>query len=532
MDTIIYVRWSRPEQGRGSSMKRQIEDCRRHAAMKGWNVIAELVDEGISAFTGKNARTGALARFVNDVEDGLHPNGVILLTEKLDRLSRLEPTHVVSWMTRVTDAGVVVCTVDGDRRYERGNLQVYEIIEIVVKAQVGWEESQKKSDRLAAAWRIKRDKVMDGQSIVMTRRAPAWLRVAGSPPAFQVIEDRAAIVRRIFEETAEGFGKHTIAKRLNQEGVGTFGRAAGWHSSYIQKILTSTTVLGEMQTGRKARGAPRELVGDPIQNYYPAVVDADLYARAHHSMAGRSRRVGGKGRRLVNIFSGLGRCDACQSIMTFRGKGLKLRATGEWVNEDYLVCDSYQRGRGCTNKHHYNYSLWESGILDAVLQKAIGDEHFASKRDVRALEVELAETVRRLDEAKRKGAIALDAYFEKPRPERKLALEKLETEADECEAAIISLRKRILDARGVVTPEEHQRRIHDLHAQMEDDNEDLRFAARSKVMEALHELTQVISFGPGAAAARLRTKGGDEVSMEPDPDSGPRDFTYSFTWGA
>ncbi len=514
MDAVIYVRWSSAEQSRGSSRERQLEDCRRHADAKGWKVVAELVDEGVSAFKGRHASSGELGRFVADVETGAYPNGVVLVAEKLDRLSREEPGRVFTWMMRVTEAGVVVATVDGDRQYRRGQFDMAGIIEVVVKAQLAHEESQKKADRLAAAWHRKRKRLADGEQLVLTRRAPAWLTVEGSPPAFVLIEERADVVRRIFEETVAGYGKHSIARRLNQEGVATFGRASGWHPSYIQKILANPAVLGEMQPGRKPRGAARELVGDPVDGYYPAVVDADLHARALRSMAGRSRRVGGRGRRLVNIFSGIAECSQCGDKMTFRGKGVKVRANGEAVREDYLVCDNYQRGRGCTNKQHFNYVGWETAILNAVLSKAMGDEHFASRKEVRELEVEQAELVRQRDAAVRKADAALSLYLETTRDEAKAAWSSLTAETDECEAALAIIRKRITAARGVVSPAEHKQRIADLFDEMEDENEDVRFEARSRVMEAVHELIATVSFNRSPLSVEVTTKSRLGIGIE------------------
>ena len=94
MDCVIYMRWSSTEQAKGSSLERQLEDCRHHADQNDWTVIDELVDDGISAFKGEHASSGALGRFVNDVQAGRYPDGVILLCEKLDRLSRQEPGKV------------------------------------------------------------------------------------------------------------------------------------------------------------------------------------------------------------------------------------------------------------------------------------------------------------------------------------------------------------------------------------------------------------------------------------------------------
>ena len=128
MDCVIYIRWSSAEQAKGSSLERQRQDCRQHAADNGWRVVDELVDDGISAFKGEHASTGALGDFVASVDAGRFPDGVILLCEKIDRLSRQEPGKVFLWMMNLTEAGVVVATVDGSRRYSKGNFDMASII--------------------------------------------------------------------------------------------------------------------------------------------------------------------------------------------------------------------------------------------------------------------------------------------------------------------------------------------------------------------------------------------------------------------
>lgn len=167
MDCVIYMRWSSAEQGKGSTLERQRSDCRKHAAESGWNIHSELVDDGISAFKGDHVNHGALGRFVGDVRDGRFPDGVVLLCEKLDRLSRQEPGRVFLWMMELADAGVIVATVDGQRQYSKGNFDMAAIIEVVVKAQLSHEESEKKSQRLAAAWAAKRRRLEEGESFVV-----------------------------------------------------------------------------------------------------------------------------------------------------------------------------------------------------------------------------------------------------------------------------------------------------------------------------------------------------------------------------
>jgi DNA invertase Pin-like site-specific DNA recombinase len=513
MDAVIYIRWSSAEQGKGSSLERQREECRALAARKGWNVVAELVDDGVSAFKGRHAVVGELGRFVADVEAGAYPDGVVLLTEKLDRLSREKAKKVFSWVVDITDLGVVVATVHGDRRYAKDNLDMASIIEVVVKAELANEESEKKSSRLAAAWASKRRKLADGETQVLTRRAPAWLAVEGTPARFVPIPERVAVVRRIFEETVAGLGKQSIARGLNLDGIPTFGRASGWHPSYIQKILTSPAVLGEFQLGRKARGEPRQSIGDPIQGYYPRIIDEDLYARALNSISGRSRRVGGRGRRLVNLFGGLAVCGACGSKMTFRGKGKKVRADGSIVNEDYLICDGYQRGLGCQNGRHFNYAVWEDGILDAILYDAMEDRHFSSPEIIRPLEIQLAERIRKRTNDRERAETALALYVETNRPEVKARWMAITQGIDELDASIVELERRIKEARGTATPAQHRRRIQKLRGTLYDEDERIRFEARSLVMEAAHGLVERMAFSCEHPFVVITTKSGVEMHV-------------------
>lgn len=513
MDAVIYMRWSSATQAGGSTLERQRDDCRRHAKAKGWNVVAELVDDGVSAFKGRQSSVGELGRFVSEVEAGAYPGGVVLLTEKLDRLSREHAKTVFAWMLRVTELGVVVATVEGDRRYDRDNLDMATIIEVVVKAQLANEESGKKSERVAKGWASKRRRLAEGEDVVLTRRAPAWLKVEGTPRRFVVIEERAAIVRRIFHETIAGLGKHHIARNLNRDGVPTFGRAAGWHASYVQKLLKSPAVLGEFQPGTKPRGEARREAGDAIADYYPRIVDADLHANAMRSMASRQRRVAGRGRRLVNLFSGLIVCHACGARMTFRSKGRKLRADGTTVSEDYLICDGYQRGLGCENGFHFNYAVWESGILDAILLDAMEDRHFASPEAIRPLEIELAERRRRRAMNKEQAANALRLFIESDRPEVKAMWLALTEKVDEHDVVIADLRRRIRDARGAVSPEEHRRRIFALRETLEDADEQIRFETRSRIREAAHELVETMAFRSDPLGVDIRTKGGVDMEL-------------------
>ena len=60
--------------------------------------------------------------------------------------------------------------------------------------------------------------------------------VSGSH-SYEVLEKRAAIVKRIFEEAAAGIGSYSITRRLNEQKAQPIARSKGWQTSYVSKIL-------------------------------------------------------------------------------------------------------------------------------------------------------------------------------------------------------------------------------------------------------------------------------------------------------
>jgi DNA invertase Pin-like site-specific DNA recombinase len=74
-----------------------------------------------------------------------------------------------------------------------------------------WEESDVKSRRIAAAWSDKRKRAA----------VPAWLRLNADRTGFDAIEERAELIRRIFQMAIDGYGIKSTAVCLNKERVDT-----------------------------------------------------------------------------------------------------------------------------------------------------------------------------------------------------------------------------------------------------------------------------------------------------------------------
>jgi DNA invertase Pin-like site-specific DNA recombinase len=492
MEAYIYARFSTLEQAKGSSLARQLNDCRSFCDRMGWTRAQdrELVDEGRSAFDGANRADGScLAVFERDAEAGVLPVSTVLVVERLDRLSRQSAVDVFRLVSRLTDLGVVIATVDGERIYRKGSFEFMSLIELIMKAQVSHEESEKKSQRLSAAWARKRERAFGGDKTALTRRCPAWIGVDEQSGRYVLLDDRADVVRRIFHLTTSGQGKHLIARTLNREGIRPWGRGDGWHPSYIQKILTSRTVLGEMQAHRKVAGK-RVVEGEPIQNYYPSVVDESTFERAQADRASRAGMRGRRGKRISNLFSGIARCGSCGGSMTFRNKGKE--------GEQYLVCDAGLRGRACDYTVHFNYPALEAAVIDQTLHLALTDRHFQAPETVREVETELAEKRRWLAdvEGRRRRLVDLLSRIEDPEVERQLS--ELHALAITNKVDVAEAERRLTFAKGERSPSENLARIRALTAAINSEDEMEGVVARGTVQQALRSVIGSIICDPAA----------------------------------
>src|SRR6267142_3435459 len=211
-----YVRMSTDLQLKGDSLRRQREASRKYAKAHELELVedVDLHDIGVSAYRGKNLASGAFGRFLEAVRDGKIDEGSYLLVESFDRLSRQEPMAALEPFLEIIRRGLVLVTLDDERVFRRGEVKFEDLIISIAKMSRANEESVRKSDRLAEAWKEKRAGI--GQK-KLTARCPSWLSLRSDRRGFDLIEDRAAVVRRIFDEAASGIGTYTIVRRLNED---------------------------------------------------------------------------------------------------------------------------------------------------------------------------------------------------------------------------------------------------------------------------------------------------------------------------
>jgi DNA invertase Pin-like site-specific DNA recombinase len=341
-----YTRFSTMEQRKGKSLERQIEASALWCKQKSVELDTELTlhDEGVSAFRGKNADTGALGAFLKAVHAGSVPRGSYLLVETFDRMSRESAYDAQVTLQSIINAGVTVVTLLDGKEYSVQILRAdpLALIYAILLMSRSHEESATKSKRIGDAWRRKRRDIHKG--ITLTAQTPGWIELDEHRKP-RLIARRAKLVQRMFQMFLEGTGKAGIASKFNQEKMPTFRGGRFWVGPYVYTVLTNPAVCGDFQPHREdtsKRTRTRIPDGPPIPNYYPSVIDRKMFDRAQKLILEQGGKwpVPRKGRTAIrNVLAGLARCSSCegpvQRLMKAKDK------------ECLFVCDRARHGAGC-----------------------------------------------------------------------------------------------------------------------------------------------------------------------------------------
>jgi hypothetical protein len=271
------------------------------------------------------------------------PAGSWLIVESLDRISRQVARKAVRTIEDIVEAGITVVDLsDGGREYSTATLDSDGMLfmMMVLRFIRSNEESTLKGARVASAYAQKRktfasDKALDKP---YTRRLPAWIRWDDEAKAYALIEDRADLLRRMFQLTDEGWGQHRIAAWLNETGVETWGaggwKAKYWHRSYVRKLLSNKAAIGtfiphrvpKVTAGTKRVRTPL----DAILNRFPAAIEKELFERVASRLSTTAARGKNTAAAPRSIFAGIMKCRHCMGTVTRVTKG----------DHVYLVCSA------------------------------------------------------------------------------------------------------------------------------------------------------------------------------------------------
>ncbi len=362
---VIYARVSTEDQGKGFSIPTQIAACQKLAEHEGYSVPDThlLVDEGISGTTMDRPGLRRLRELVNTKAI------TAAIVYDPDRLSR-NLGHQLLLAEEFEQAGVKLLIVSHPMEH----------------GPEGWLFFQMRG----ALAEYERAKMLERTRRGLLGRAKAGYVSGGAVPFgyryvqvehgghFELDEEEAAVVRRIFQLSLEGLPTRAIARVLTKERVLTkrdrHPRSPGWklagvgqwNPSTIHGILVNEGYTGcvfynkRTMNGKRQVKRPRE---EWVAIAIPAIVSADAFQAAQAQLA-RHKALAQRNRKHEYLFvGGRLRCGLCGRSMT--GLAPNGRRVYQCSSRNNFV-DPSMRCRGYLDADDAEARVWQA--IEQVLQ--------------------------------------------------------------------------------------------------------------------------------------------------------------------
>ena len=232
--------------GNEADIPMQRKACHRFAEQKGWNIVFEEQEDGVSGHKVR-AENRDKIQLIKDLARKKEFD--ILLVFMFDRIGRIadETPFVVEWF--VKNGISVWSTQEGEQRFDNHTDKLLNYIRF-------WQadgESEKTSIRTKTSLRqmveeghYKGGSPAYGYDLVKSGR---FNKRKHKLYDLKINESEAAVVKLIFDKyTNEGYGTWRIANYLNDNGYRTRS-GKRWHQASIRGILSNLTYTGVLRSG-------------------------------------------------------------------------------------------------------------------------------------------------------------------------------------------------------------------------------------------------------------------------------------------
>ena len=353
-----YVRWSTASQGEEGrdSHDRQTTPLQAFTEVTGVPVVETVIDKGISAFRGANARIGQLKGLLDRIESGEIEHGDYIIVESIDRLTRQKLTDSVDLIQSILKKGVRLHTVFDNKTYsyDDPSRDLETLILVGVIAKRAHEESDTKSKRLKSVWVKKRD---TAETNVIGKRCPYGFRFDEQSQSFIIVEDEAQEIRQIFD-LLKHVGVLESVKQVNKHSKRRWTRTA------VLQLINSKSPIGVLRLQRRNENGTKAF-DRYVPNYFPKIIDEIEFSAAVAAMKTRlnGRNYGRRTPHHYNIFRHCIQCEEHKCGMIFN---LQILGT-EKKRYAYLVC-SNRAERVCECSNRIRFELVFGTFLAFVRQ--------------------------------------------------------------------------------------------------------------------------------------------------------------------
>jgi site-specific DNA recombinase len=286
----IYCRISSDKTGAGLGVQRQEQDCRDLAAARGWEVASVLIDNDITAYSGK--RRPGYEALLQSIESGAVD---LVITWSHDRLHR-RPTELEKYIDVCDRARVDTYTI------KAGHFDLS-------------TPSGRAVARTLAAWAAYEVETSTARVRAAKMQAAKSGRWSGGqrPYAYEadgvtVREEEAVILRGMCQAVIDGASFRSVAIDLNKREIKT-ATGKGWNALKVRNLLT-----------RKRNVGIREHLDHDYPAEWPAVVDQAMWDELQDAINTHRSLYKQRGPFRKHLLKGFAYCGACDNQMNVNSK--------------------------------------------------------------------------------------------------------------------------------------------------------------------------------------------------------------------
>jgi DNA invertase Pin-like site-specific DNA recombinase len=333
--TAAYARVSGGRDAQLHSLSSQVSYYSEYIQRHGnWEYIGVFTDE---AYTGTKDTRQGLQSLLTECRAG---NIKQIITKSISRFAR-NTVDLLSIVREMRSIGVGIYfeeqridTMSGD-----GELM------LAILASYAQEESRAASEN--CLWRIQK-RFEQGELVGLSFMYGYNIKHG----VITVNEEQAAVVRRIFDLCASGWGGQRIANLLNAEGIPTYS-GGKWSANGINQLLHNEKVTGSALLQK--RFTESHLTKKRVRNRgekeqyfsegtHPAIIPSDVFEKVQEIMAERAARFKVRDTSALRYpYTGKIRCGNCgKNYKRKKGVGVFYWQCGTYLTEGRNACPAQQ----------------------------------------------------------------------------------------------------------------------------------------------------------------------------------------------
>ncbi len=358
----MYVRVSTKDQEEKYGLSSQVSTCHKFANNNNYTIVNEYTD----SMTGQTADRPGIKQALADANKGLYETLIIYDHTRLGR------KLLVSAQLRedFEEADVKIVTASLGELPKDSAI----ILDAIMDGYSHYEIT-KLSQRTSAG----RRKSAEAGNIVTTKRLLGYNLCKDHEKGrtwFEINEDEAPTVKRIFRMFNEGNSLKSIAGTLEDEGVSKGTGTATWSSQNLRERLGDTTYIGEWRYGKSkvvSKGSKKTrhktMPEHQIIVPCPAIIDKETFEKTQIKLSSNRRRAKSN---IKHDYLMRGRifCREC---------GVKYYSRTTNKRWGYYTHDEYGRPKtDCDNKVHVPIKVIDEPVEDFIIE-AVTDPDFATK---------------------------------------------------------------------------------------------------------------------------------------------------------